>query len=87
MGLWRFCRDTAYPRRPRDTLQLAFRFPLLVRFALLADCLTFHDVLLFATPLTLSQNLDASIIDDGFGAINFDVWRGLGHSARMLAAD
>jgi len=64
-----------------------FFVPLLVRFALLADRLTFHDVLLFAASLTLIQNLNASIIDDGFGAINFDVWRGLGHSARMLAAD
>ena len=47
----------------------------------LADRLTIHDVLLFAAPLTLSQNLDASIVNDGLGALNFQAGRGLWHSA------
>ena len=47
-------------------------------FAVLADRLTFYDILLFATPLALSKNLDASIINKGFSAPNFQGGGGFG---------
>jgi len=43
----------------------------LLRFTLLAHRLTFRDIFLFAASLALSQNLDASVINDGFCALNF----------------
>jgi hypothetical protein len=68
--------------RCRSVSALAFS----AAFAVLADRLTFYDILLFATPLALSKNLDASIINEGFSALNFQVRRGLWHRARMLAS-
>jgi hypothetical protein len=56
-----------------------------LRSALITDRLTFHEVLLFPASLTLSQNLDAGIINDGFCALDFQVGRGLWHDARILA--
>jgi len=55
-----------------------FASTLRARPALIADRLTFHDVLLFATSLTLAENFDASIVKDGFGALNFRWGGGLG---------
>ena len=49
------------------------------RFALITNRLTFDDVLLLATCFTFSENLDASIINEGFGAFYFKVGRGLWH--------
>jgi len=44
-----------------------------LRPAFIADGLTFHNVPIFATRFTLSQNFAASIINEGFGTLNFDV--------------
>jgi hypothetical protein len=48
-----------------------------LRLAFIADGLTFHNVPIFAARFTLSQNFAASIINEGFGTLNFDVGRGL----------
>jgi hypothetical protein len=42
---------------------------------------TFHDVPIFATRHALSKNLAASVVNEGFGAFNFYMGRGLWHSA------
>jgi hypothetical protein len=55
------------------------------RFALLADRLAFQDVLFYSASLTLSQNLDASIVNDGFSALDFQVGWSLGTVRGYLA--
>ena len=44
-----------------------------MRPTLITDLLTFHDVFLFATSITLGENFDASVVNEGFGALNFQV--------------
>ena len=55
------------------------------RLTFIADLFTFHDVFPFTTQSTRGENLDAGVINDGFGTFNFEVGWGLGHSARILA--
>jgi hypothetical protein len=45
---------------------------------------TFHDVPIFAARRALSENLAACIINDGFGAFNFYMGRGLWHGANTM---
>jgi hypothetical protein len=67
-----FSCDTLLKIFCRNTILLSSA----LRPAFIADGLTFHNVPIFATRFTLSQNLAASIIKEGFGTLNFDVGRG-----------
>ena len=58
---------------------LAFR----AGFTVITNRFTFCNVFLFAACFTLGQPLNTGIINDHFGALNFQPGRGLGHGANI----
>ena len=65
---------------PNDS---GFWFTFTLRPAFFANRLTLDDVFLFSTRIACRQKLLPLIINEGFGALNFQMWRGLRHGANI----